>query len=137
MVPHGENQTLLNSSNITLLFKFSNSWLRFKNLLQQILLLYIFTVYHCTVSLYHCTNWSSLDTEIRYATSKVRVAPENFGSRIQQWAARYPKMCCFICTHTISLMQSINIPLLWCKRYMQTVRINGNAVSVLNSKAKA
>ena len=38
-------------------------------------------------------------------------------SRVQQWAARYPKMCCFICTHAISMMQSINIPLLSCKRY--------------------
>ena len=47
--------------------------------------------------------------------------------------ARYPKMCCFICTHAISLLQSINIPLLSCKRYMQKVEINRNAVSVLNS----
>ena len=31
--------------------------------------------------------------------------------------ARYPKMCCFICTHAILIIQSINIPLLLCKRY--------------------
>ena len=56
-----------------------------------------------------------------------RVPPENIGSQVQQWAAGYPKMCCFICTHAILLMQSINIPLLSCKMYMQKVKINGKS----------
>ena len=37
-----------------------------KNLSQQILSRHIFAVYHYTLSLYHCTNWLSLHTKIRY-----------------------------------------------------------------------